>query len=127
VSRSYLATESNFALMKALESKNLVVPIVGDFGGPKAIRAVGKYLKARGATVSTFYLSNVEQYLYQDGKTDAFCRNVATLPIDGTSTFIRSSNRNGFGAFGRAGFGGGFVSSLGEIAAEVKSCADGRR
>lgn len=109
--RSYLASESSFAFLKELESKNLVVPVVGDFGGPKAIRAAGAYLKAHGATVTAFYLSNVEQYLYQDSKWTAFCRNVATLPLDASSTFIRSSSR-----------GGGFVSSLGAIADEVKSC-----
>ena len=118
VSRSYLATEDGFVFLKDLESRNLVVPVVGDFGGPKAIRAIATYLKARGATVGAFYLSNVEQYLYQDGKWDAFCRSVATLPLDGSSTFIRSSN--GGGGYGR---GGGFVSSLGAIAAETRGCA----
>jgi hypothetical protein len=118
VSRSYLATEEGFQLLKDLESRNLVVPVVGDFGGPKAIRAIGTYLKARGATVAAFYLSNVEQYLYQDGKWDAFCRSVATLPLDPSSTFIRSSS--GGGGSGR---GGGFVSSLGAMAAETRACA----
>jgi hypothetical protein len=109
--RSYLATEDSFVFLKELESKNLVVPVVGDFGGPKAIRAVGGYLKEHGATVTAFYLSNVEQYLYQN-KLVAFCRSVATLPLDGSSTFIRSSSRDG----------GGFVSSLSAIAPEVKTC-----
>ena len=63
VHRSYLASEDSFSFLKKLESQNLVVPVVGDFGGPKAIRAVGAYLKAHNAFVSTFYLSNVEQYL----------------------------------------------------------------
>jgi len=120
VSRSYLATEEGFQLLKDLESRNLVVPVVGDFGGPKAIRAIGTYLKARGATVAAFYLSNVEQYLYQDGKWDAFCRSVATLPLDTSSTFIRSSS--GGGGYGR---GGGFVSSLGAMAAETRGCTAG--
>jgi hypothetical protein len=119
-SRSYLATESGFAFLKELESNNLVVPAVGDFGGPKTIRAVGAYLKARGATVSAFYLSNVEQYLSQDGKWVAFCRSVAPRPLDASSTFIRSSNQGG-GGFG-SGFGGGFVSSLGQMTVDVKSC-----
>src|SRR5690349_12993864 len=35
--RSYLASEENFAFLKDLEARNLVVPIVGDFGGDKAI------------------------------------------------------------------------------------------
>jgi hypothetical protein len=119
-SRSYLAAEANFGVLKALETKNLIVPLVGDFGGPKAIRSVGAYLKERGAIVSAFYLSNVEDYLYQDGKWNAFCRNVATLPLNPSSTFIRTSNRgrNGFGG----GFGGGFVPSLGAMMAEVASC-----
>src|SRR5215475_6592892 len=96
--RSYLASEENFAFLKGLETRNLVVPIVGDFGGNKAIRAVGTYLKSVGAQVSAFYLSNVEQFLVQDNKWDRFCLSVASLPIDETSMFIRSgSGRNGFG------------------------------
>jgi hypothetical protein len=41
--------------------------------------------------VTAFYLSNVEQYLFR-GFDDAerFYRNVGALPIDSTSTFIRS-------------------------------------
>ena len=124
-SRSYLASEASFTVMKDLESRNLVVPVVGDFAGPKAIRAIGLYLKDHDATVSAFYLSNVEQYLYQDSKWGGFCRNVATLPLDRASTFIRSENGRGVGA-NAAGFRGpGFVSSLGAMADEVKSCIGG--
>ena len=118
VERSYLASEKTFAVVKDLQSRNLVIPVVGDFGGPKALRWVGAYLRARHATVSAFYLSNVEQYLVQDGKWQAFCASVATMPLDATSTFIRSSS--GRGGFGR---GGGFISSLGAMAEEVRSCA----
>jgi hypothetical protein len=95
--RSYLANEQNFRFLKGMQEKNLIVPVVGNFAGPKALRGVGEYLRDRGAVVTTFYVSNVEQYLYQDGLFDAFARNVATLPIDATSTFIRSvSNRFGY-------------------------------
>ena len=114
--RSYLATEDAFAWLKDLQSRNLVVPVVGDFGGPKAIRTIGQYLKAQGVTVGAYYLSNVEQYLVQDGKWEAFCRNVATLPLDDSSTFIRSQSG------GSGGRGGGFINSLGAIAAEVRTC-----
>jgi hypothetical protein len=111
--RGYLANEANFAFLKDLQSRNMVVPVVGDFGGPKAIRAVGTYLKSIEATVSAFYLSNVEQYLNQDGKTGAFLSNVSTLPLDSSSTFIRSG-----GNAGRA-VGGGLGSSLGNMLTEV--------
>jgi hypothetical protein len=119
VMRSYLASEASFAFLKDLQARNLVVPVVGDFGGPKAIRAIGRYLKTRGATVGAFYLSNVEQYLVQDGKWNAFCANVAALPLDATSTFIRSSG--GFNG-GGGGTGGNFVSRLGSMADETRSC-----
>ena len=37
--RSFLATEDGFRFVKALQTRNLIVPVVGDFGGPNAIRA----------------------------------------------------------------------------------------
>ena len=97
--RTYLANEDNFALIKAMQSRNLIVPVVGDFAGPKALRALGTYLNARGATVTAFYVSNVEQYLQRNGVWEKFCANVASLPIDARSTFIRP-NSSGFGAVG---------------------------
>lgn len=114
--RSFLASEEAFAFVRDLQLRNLVVPVVGDFAGPKAIRAVGDYLREQGATVGAFYLSNVEDYLYPLGRWEAFCRNVATLPLDASSTFIRSSNGGGYR---RAG---GFVVTLGQIPEEIKSC-----
>jgi hypothetical protein len=88
---AYLATEANFRWLKEFESKNLLVPLVGDFAGPRAIRSVGQYLEAHHAVVSAFYLSNVEQYLWQGADVaPRFYRNVAMLPLDSTSTFIRS-------------------------------------
>jgi hypothetical protein len=124
--RSYLATEDNFQVVKKLETANLLVPVVGDFGGPKALQAVGRFAREKGAVVSAFYLSNVEQYLRQDGKTAAFCANVAALPLDGRSTFIRSSaNRGGVGV-GVSGGLGMFWLALGEMQAETRGCAAAR-
>ena len=65
-SRSYLASEDAFTFLKAFEGRNLLVPVVGNFAGPKALRAVGRYVRDHGATVTAFYVSNVEQYLFQD-------------------------------------------------------------
>ena len=95
---AYLASETNFQLLKDLETKNLIVPLVGNFSGDKTLRTLGNYLKERGATVTVFYTSNVEQYLFQQGDDwQRFYANVAMLPLDSTSTFVRSlSNGNGF-------------------------------
>ncbi len=95
--RSYLATEENFRLLREYEKNNMIVPVVGDFGGDKALRAVGDYVRAHEATVTVFYTSNVEQYLFQEAYAwRKFLANVATLPIDGRSTFIRSISNRGF-------------------------------
>ena len=111
---SYLATEENFNILRSLEQKNLIVPVVGNFGGRRALRAVGQYVRDHAATVGAFYLSNVEQYLRQDGIFSVFCANVASMPLDDRSTFIRSFSNGG---------GGNFQNALGEMQAEVRGCA----
>src|SRR5207247_3443387 len=63
-SRGYLATEANFRVLKDFEERNLIVPVVGNFAGQTALPAVAQYLKQRGMTMRVFYLSNVEQYLF---------------------------------------------------------------
>jgi hypothetical protein len=87
---SYLASDVAFRRVKTLQANNLIVPIVGDFAGAKALRAVGRYLRAHGATVSVFYTSNVEFYLFEDARWKDFAANVASLPIDDSSVFIRA-------------------------------------
>src|SRR5579863_6057722 len=107
VNRGFLGSEENWLVMKDLETRNLIVPVVGDFGGPKAIRSIGKYLREHGAVVSAFYLSNVEQYLNRAGTEDAFLCNVAALPLDDTSTFIYTGAGRSGGGFGGGYRGGG--------------------
>lgn len=88
---SYLASEENYRVVRELELNNLIVPVVGDFAGPKAVREVGRYLKAHNATVTAFYLSNVESYLFEQVDTWVkFYVSVAILPIDSESLFLRS-------------------------------------
>jgi hypothetical protein len=115
VSRSYLASEDTWRVLKDLHQKNLFVPVVGNFGGPKALRAVGKYVRDRGATIAAMYLSNVEQYLSQDGIWGLFCANIASMPLDERSTFIRSQQGGGGG--------GGLMNSLGSMLNETRACA----
>jgi hypothetical protein len=106
--RSYIASEDAFAFVKSMQNKNLIVPIVGDFAGPRALRAVGAFLKDRGVTVTAFYLSNVETYLTWNNSGPAFCANVAAMPLDDASTFVR--------------LGAGRYPWFGAIAAETARC-----
>ena len=96
-SLSYLGTEEKYLFLKDLETKNMLVPAVGNFAGPKALRAVGAYIREHGATVSAYYVSNVEQYL-KNGLWTSFCGNVATMPLDAASVFIRPTGSYGNGA-----------------------------
>ncbi len=101
------------------------MPVVGNFAGSKALRAVGKYIADRGATVSAFYVSNVEQYLFQDVLFDRFAENVATLPVDEASTFIRSVSAR-FGYDGPNTWTDGRASALDPIRMFVVDFRAGR-
>jgi hypothetical protein len=91
INQSYLASENNFQIVRKLELRNLVVPLVGDFAGDKTIAGIGKYLKQHDAPIEVFYVSNVERYLFdQFDHGRQFYTNVAALPLNGSSTFIRS-------------------------------------
>jgi hypothetical protein len=114
--RSFLASEEAFAFVKDLETSNLVVPLIGNFTGPKAIRAIAEYLAGKRSTVAAFYVSNVEEYLRREGTWNSFCANVARLPLDESSTFIRSVRETTPGAGFR------LLSELGVVASEVKAC-----
>jgi hypothetical protein len=95
MNRGFLGSEANWLAIKDMHTRNLIVPVVGDFAGPKAIRAVGKYLKERGTVVSAFYLSNVEDWLARSGTTQKFFCNIGALPLDQSSTFIFTSGSRG--------------------------------
>jgi len=87
---NFLATEDQFQAIQRMQKSNLIVPLVGDFAGPKAIRSIARYVQEHRSTVRIFYTSNVEQYLFQDNdKWKRFYESVLFLPTDSTSTFIR--------------------------------------
>src|SRR6185369_9110033 len=80
--------EEAYHYIREMERKNLIVPLVADFSGPKTMRRISQYLKERNSTVTAFYLSNVEMYL-EGPKMRNFQENVATLPMESSSTLIR--------------------------------------
>ncbi|CAN5908754.1 hypothetical protein BH11GEM1_BH11GEM1_35450 [soil metagenome] len=94
----YLASDEAFRQVKDFEERNLIVPITGNFAGDRSLRAVGQWSRDHGALVGAFYVSNVEQYLFMQGdEAQRFYANVATLPTDASSTFIRSFSSGGRG------------------------------
>lgn len=87
---NYLNSEKDFQFIKELHSTNRIIPAVGDFAGPKALRSIASYLKELGETLTVFYVSNVEYYLMQNDVFEKFGENVRQLPITDNSVFIRA-------------------------------------
>jgi len=101
---SFLANESRYRTVRRMEQRNLIVPLTGDFAGTTALRRVGRYLNERHLIVDVFYLSNVEYYLFRQSDWTRFYENVAALPLNSSSTFIRTVNANQFNGITTMGF-----------------------
>ena len=87
---NFLAAKEDYDFVRDLHKRNLIIPVVGDFAGKKALVAVGDYLRKNGLTVTAFYTSNVEQYLFQNGVFSGFAENIRKLPVSDKSLFIRA-------------------------------------
>ena len=88
--------EDAFRFLQSLESRNLIVPVVGDLAGPHALKAIGRYVADAGESVSAFYTSNVEFYLMRRGGFVQYAENVKSLPVGERSVIIRSYFNRGF-------------------------------
>ena len=112
---SYLANESRYRTVRQMEQRNLIVPLTGDFAGAMALRRVARYLKDRHLVVNVFYLSNVEYYLFTQDNWARFYENVASLPLNSSSTFIRtviSSQFSGNTSMGFASLSGSMSHTI---------------
>jgi hypothetical protein len=124
LNRGFLGTEQQYDVVRELHLRNLIVPVVGDFAGPKAVRAVGEYLKSRNAVVSAIYTSNVEQYLFREPhKWRQYYENVATLPLDSTSTFVRAVFNFGYSG---GGSGARSITMLQPVQELLKAFREGK-
>jgi len=118
---SYLTSARSFETVQQLQRRNLIVPVVGDLGGRSALADIGRWLAARGGTVSLFYASNVEYYLARDGKLESFGQNLAALPRDDRSLLVRSLFRGTYGIAGTRARPG-YLST--QVAAPLDSVVD---
>ena len=95
---NFLASEDDFQVVRSLERRDLVIPVVGDLAGPSALAGIGRLMTSRGDRLSAFYSSNVEFYLFADGKFPRFVENLERLPRTNRSMLIRAV----FGGFGQS-------------------------
>jgi len=104
--RSFLADEPSFRFVRSLQARNLIVPIVGDFAGPTAIRGIGAYAREHRSVIEAFYGSNVGVYL-STKQMRVFCASLEALPVASDAWFIESN-------------------ALRPFAAKLKTCAPSR-
>ncbi len=88
---NFLASDEDYKIVRSLQEQNRIIPIVGDFAGPKALKAIAGYLRKHSYSVSVFYISNVEQFLFENWVFDAYIENIKALPINSNSLLIRSA------------------------------------
>ena len=86
----FLDSYDDYRFVRDLSRSGRVVPVVADFAGPHAIRAIGAFARERQETVSAFYVSNVEYYLLQSDAFARFAASVRELPLTADSVFIRA-------------------------------------
>jgi hypothetical protein len=86
----FLARDDVFRVVQAYQRRNLIIPIVGDFSGGKALRGVAEQLRSRRLIVGVFYASNVEEYLFKAGTWTTFVANLSRMPVDGHSLVVRT-------------------------------------
>lgn len=118
----FLGTEQQYRRVRDMQRRNLIIPLVGNFAGPTALKAVGRWLREHNARVHVFYTSNVEQYLFQQGDDwSRFYANVGNMPLADSARFIRSVT-GGYGV-PRTGF---LMTQLtSDIAPIVRDAANG--
>jgi hypothetical protein len=87
---SFLDSPEDYRVVRDLSRGQRIVPVVGDFAGPQALRAIGRWVREQGLTVSVFYTSNVEFYLLRQDGYERFLANVRELPTRADSVLIRA-------------------------------------
>ena len=80
--------------MKFLHQENRIIPIVGDLAGRKALNRVARILKDWDLEVRCFYLSNVEFYLFGQGRWQLYVQNMRLLPWAVNAVLIRTCANN---------------------------------
>lgn len=88
--QGFLASEELFQQLKKFQAENRLIPVVGDFAGSGAFKAVAAFLKSNGLEVGAFYTSNVEFYLFGGDKWAPFVENVKAMPLADDMVFIRA-------------------------------------
>jgi len=87
--------EASYRYLRQMQQQDRIIPVIGDFSGTHALRAIAEELQEEETEVRVFYTSNVEYYLFRSGTFGAFADNVSRLPWHDDALLIRSVFRGG--------------------------------
>jgi hypothetical protein len=87
---NFLASEADYEYIRWMQQQDLIIPVVGDLSGPSAINSIARLMAERGEQLSVFYVSNVEFYIFSDGRYPQFLDNLSKIPRTPNSVMIRS-------------------------------------
>ncbi len=87
---NYLSSRQLYDAVRAMQLDNRIIPVVGDLGGEKTLRAIADYLRRQNCPVAAFYTSNVEFYLFSDGTFGRYASNVGRFPLLPGAVIVRS-------------------------------------
>jgi hypothetical protein len=89
----FLADEERYRAVRDMQVGDRILPLVGDFAGPKTLRALGDWLRKIGQAVAVAYFSDVEYFLLRSGRFPDFVANLDRLPWAEGAVLIRASTR----------------------------------
>ncbi len=89
----FLAREDWYQTVRTTQIGDQVLPLVGDFAGPKALPALADWLRHRHLGLSVFYISDVEFFLLRSGRFATYIANLRKLPWLEGAVLIRTSTR----------------------------------
>lgn len=89
----FLAEENVFRRVQSLELANAVVPIVGSLQG-RVVSRLSELLHRRNLQLGGLYVSNVEQYVFENDQWRSWIDNLRQLPLAPEAILIRSYFEN---------------------------------
>jgi hypothetical protein len=88
---NFLQSQDDYDFVRDMHRKNLIIPLVGNFGGEKTLRHLGKWLTGQNLQVSVFYVSSVEYHIRNSGTIwTNWLANFDSLPWEENGILIRT-------------------------------------
>lgn len=118
--------DASFQFLKRMQQDDRIIPVIGDFAGTHALRAIAAELRRDDLDVRAFYTSNVEYYLFQDDSFPRFADNLAALPWADDAVIVRAVFRSASGVVAQHRMPGYGSAQLAQPAATLLEQMRGR-